>query len=66
LRTRLIEVQVLKDIPVVALGRRAAGSPGASAPGTGAEIDRVLEAAVADALCSKSAFTRYELIRMIS
>src|SRR5260370_723994 len=59
---------------------RPARSPGGRAPGgggrrpatgkalaqTGAEVDRALVAAVADALCCKSVFTRYELLRMVN
>jgi hypothetical protein len=62
--SRRAEVQALSAIPDAALRHREAGA--AARLETGAEIDRVLAAAVADALCSKSVFTRYELLRMIN
>ncbi len=63
--SRQNEVQALSAIPDQALGRRLAG-PGGQAPMTDADIERVLVAAVADALGSRSVFTRYELVRMIN
>ncbi len=65
-RSRRNEVQALSDIPDAAFRGRVAGSPDARASLADSEIDRVLAAAVGDALCSKSVFSKYELIRMIN
>jgi AAA domain len=63
-QSRHAETQALSAIPGAALSRRG---PARVAPlKADAQIDRVLEAAVADAVRSKPAFTRYDLIRMIS
>jgi len=58
------ETQALSTIPGAALGRL--GLVRAAPREADTQIDRVLTAAVADALRSKSTFTRYDLIRMIS
>jgi TrwC relaxase len=65
-QSRRNEVQSLSEIPDAALRRRVNGSPAAHEPSADAEIDQVQAAAVADALRSKSVFSRYELIRMIN
>src|SRR5258708_1446086 len=62
-QSRRAETQALRAIPGAALGRRSARR--LAAPMADADVGRVLEAAVADAVRSKPAFTRYELIRMI-
>jgi len=64
-QSRSNEVQALSAIPDSALGQRLP-NPGPVALAADAEIERVLLAAVADALRSKSVFTRYELMRMIN
>ncbi len=63
-QSRRAERQALSAIPGAALGRRSARR--LAAPMADAEVGRVLEAAVADAVRSKPAFTRYELIRGLS
>ena len=63
-QSRRAETQALSAIPDATLGRREPG--GAALPETGAEMDLVLVAAVADALRCKSVFTRYELLRMVN
>jgi AAA domain len=63
-QSRRAETEALSAIPDAALGRR---DPGAAArPPTGAQADRTLAAAVADAQRDKATFSRYELTRMIS
>ena len=65
-RSRASEVQALSDLPDAALRRRDRATQPEPLLAAGPEIDRVLAASVADALCSKSVFTRHELIRMIN
>jgi hypothetical protein len=65
-QSRAGEAQALSDLPRPALDRRTASRSGGAGLITDAEIDRVLAEAVADALCRKSVFTRYELIRAIN
>jgi conjugative relaxase-like TrwC/TraI family protein len=63
-QSRRAETQALSDIPDAALGR---GDTDAGArPPSGAEIERILLAAVADTQQRKATFTRYELTRMIN
>src|SRR5258708_18743256 len=61
-QSRRAETQALGAIPGAALGRSARRW---AAPMANVEVGRVLEAAVADAVRSTPASTRYELIRMI-
>jgi AAA domain len=63
-QSRRAETQALSSISGAALSQRGA-APVAPLEAD-VQIDRVLEAAVADAVRSKPAFTRYDLIRMIS
>jgi hypothetical protein len=58
------ETQALSAIPDAVLGRRDPGAE--TAPPSGATVDRILAAAVADAQLSKATFSRYELTRMIN
>src|SRR5262249_31612486 len=51
-------------IPVAALGRCRSGE--VPRPPSGAEIEQILAAAVADAQQRKATFSRYELTRMIN
>jgi hypothetical protein len=63
-QSRRAETEALSTIPDSTLGRR---DPGAEAsPPSGAEVDQVLAAAVADVQRSTATFTRYELTRMIN
>jgi conjugative relaxase-like TrwC/TraI family protein len=63
-QSRRAETEALSTIPDSTLWRR---DPGAEAgPPSGADVERVLAAAVADAQRSKATFTRYELTRMIN
>jgi len=63
-QSRAAETQALSSIPGAALIQR---DPARATPEVAvARIDLVLAAAVADAVRSKPAFTRYDLIRMIS
>ncbi len=63
-QSRRAETQALSDIPEAALGR---GDVGAEArPPSGAEVERILTVAVADAQRCKATFTRYELTRMVN
>ncbi len=65
-QSRANEVQALSDVPEAALHRgKDGGHPGAGLSAD-LEIEQVLAAAVADAVSSKSVFSRYELIRMIN
>ena len=57
------ETQLLSEVADAALRGGAAGRAGVLA---GAEVGRVLAAAVAEVLNGRSVFTRYELIRMIN
>lgn len=60
------EVQALSDLPDAACRGREPGSRPDPVLAADPEMDRVLAAAVADALSSKAVFSRYELIRMIN
>ena len=63
-QSRRAETEALSAIPDAALGRRA---PEAEAgPPSGADVDLVLAAAVADVQRGKATFSRYELTRMIN
>ena len=62
-QSRRAETEALSAIPDAALGRRA---PGRARPPSGAEVDRILAAAVADAQQRKATFSRYELTRMVN
>jgi conjugative relaxase-like TrwC/TraI family protein len=64
-QSRAAEKQALSAVPGAALDRRGPARATARAADT-QQVDQVLEAAVADAVRSKPAFTRYDLIRMIS
>lgn len=63
-QSRRAETEALSAIPDAALGRRdhSAAPPTPS----GAEIERILAAAVADAQQRKATFSRYELTRMVN
>jgi len=63
-QSRRAESQALSAIPEAVFGRRTRGA-GADRP-AGAELNRVLAAAVADAQRAKATFSRYELTRMIN
>jgi conjugative relaxase-like TrwC/TraI family protein len=63
-QSRRAETEALSAIPDAVLCRRKTGA-GAALP-SGAEIDAVLAAAVADAQRRTATFSRYELTRMIS
>ncbi len=63
-QSRRAETEALSAIPDAALGRP--GGKRAARPPSGAEIDRFLAAAVADAQRRKATFSRYELTRMIN
>ena len=63
-QSRRAETEALSAIPDAVLGRRRAGR--AARPPSGAELRRVLAAAVADAQQRMATFSRYELTRMIS
>jgi conjugative relaxase-like TrwC/TraI family protein len=63
-QSRRAEIESLSAIPDAALGAISSSSE-AYAP-SGAEVDRVLAAAIADAQRCKATFSRYELIRMVN
>ncbi len=63
-QSRRAESQALSAIPEAVFGRRARGAK-AGQP-VGAELNRVLAAAVADAQRAKATFSRYELTRIIN
>jgi hypothetical protein len=63
-QSRRAETDALSAIPDAALGRR---DPGVEAgPPSGADVDLVLAAAVADVQRGRATFSRYELTRMIN
>jgi hypothetical protein len=63
-QSRRAETEALSAIPDAALGRR---DPGAKVgPPSGADVDLILAAAVADVQRGKATFSRYELTRMIN
>jgi conjugative relaxase-like TrwC/TraI family protein len=63
-QSRRAETDALSAIPDTALDRRAPSAE--SHVPSGAEVDRILATAVADAQRAKATFTRYELTRMIN
>ena len=63
-QSRRAETGALSAIPDAALGRRDPGA-GVYEP-SGAEVERILAAAVADAQRDRATFSRYELTRMIN
>ena len=63
-QSRRAETEALSAIPDAVLGRRGAGR--AARPPSGAQLRRILAAAVADAQRRKATFSRYELTRMIN
>jgi conjugative relaxase-like TrwC/TraI family protein len=63
-QSRRAETEALSAIPNAALGRRDSGAE-VGLP-TGAAVERILAAAVADAQRCKATFSRYELTRMIN
>ena len=63
-QSRCAETEALSAIPDAVLGRRGAGR--AARPPSGAQLRRILAAAVADAQRRKATFSRYELTRMIN
>ena len=63
-QSRRAETEALSAIPEAALGRRDFSAR--TRPPSGAEIERILAAAVADAQQRKATFSRYELTRMIN
>jgi conjugative relaxase-like TrwC/TraI family protein len=62
-QSRRAETEALSAIPDAVLGRRRAGR---AARPSGAQLRRIVAAAVADAQRCKATFSRYELTRMIS
>jgi hypothetical protein len=64
-QSRRAETEALSAIPDAALGRRTADAEAPTLP-SGADLDRVLLAAVADTQRRAATFSRYELTRMIS
>ncbi len=63
-QSRRAETEALSAIPDTVFG---VPEPGADAhPPSGADVDRILAAAVADAQRSRATFSRYELTRMIN
>ncbi len=63
-QSRRAEAQALSDIPDAALRRHDDGAE--ASPPSGAEVERILAAAVADAQQHKATFTHYELTRMVN
>jgi conjugative relaxase-like TrwC/TraI family protein len=63
-QSRRAETEALSAIPDAVLGQRGAGR--AARPAAGAELRRILAAAMADAQRCKATFSRYELTRMIN
>ena len=63
-QSRRAETEALSAIPEAALGRRDFSAD--ARPPSGAEVDRILAAAVADAQQRKATFTRYELTRAVN
>ncbi len=63
-QSRRAETEALSAIPEGALGRRDFSAD--ARPPSGAEVDRILAAAVADAQQRKATFSRYELIRAVN
>ena len=63
-QSRRAETEALSAIPDAVLGRRRAGR--AARPPAGAELRRILAAAVAEVQRGKATFSRYELTRMIN
>jgi AAA domain len=63
-QSRRAETEALSAIPEAVLGRREAGAEARLS--AGAQVDRILAAAVADAQQRKAAFSRYELTRAVN
>ena len=63
-QSRLAETEALSAIPEAALARRDFSAD--TRPPAGAEVDRILAAAVADAQQRKATFSRYELARAVN
>ena len=63
-QSRRAETEALSAIPEAALGRH--DSSAEAHPPSGAEVERILAAAVADAQQRKATFSRYELTRMVN